>query len=981
MTAEAKDAVDEGLFSRQIYAIGMDAMKKLKASSVLISGVGGLGAEIAKDLILTGIDNITLLDDKVVEMADVGANFCVSESDIGKNRAVASRAKLAELNPMISVSVSTERLTTEIVSKFRCVVITDPRPQSELFEISDFCHANKIALVICETRGLFGCMFTDFGDCFCVADPTGVPPAKFTIHNIGCGEKTIITVEEEAHGLGLMDLVKFHGIEGVSELNGKVFPVTNVLTAARFEIDFDSSKCKYTSENSPGYGEEVIPEKKFEFKRFRDAIKDPGLTRMTDLCTIGRDQQVTLAFVTAQRQRDSKTTSDFCELAKAVNEELKLVEEVDESLMKEFDRESGAVIGGMCAFYGGVASHEILKAVSQKFTPIQQFLCLCYTQALPTGTIEYESKGDRYDSYRQVFGNAQQERMEKLNYFMVGAGALGCELLKDFAMAGFCTKGECVVTDMDSIEKSNLSRQFLFREADIGSMKSETAAKSVKLMNPSFNVVAHTNRLAPDTRSIYHDDFYEHLDGVCNAVDNMEARYFSDRLCQLYQKPLIDSGTLGPKAHMHVSIPCLTSCFSDRKREAGKGVAVCTIHYYVRNIDDAITWTKDRFNHQFTSIPQSVNKFIEDPDSFNKDLWAQLAEVNHFYSHDKCRTFEDCISWARQLFEQYFNFDIRDYTHKYPRDQIDPNTGAPFWNSTHRFPTPASYDPNNPMHATFVRSAAAIWAIAQNIEPVDLESVPSSAAKVAIPEWKYCEPTTGVASDQAVQELVLKLKKHNDGQHQLIVQQFEKDDETNHHIDFIWSCANIRAGNFDVAPVDRLEAKRIAGDIVPAMETTTAAITGLVTLELYKTHSIVKKPLSDFRSIYLNLSLGMYQFAEPMPCENRKCEMTNKERSQWDRWIVEGDLTISEFREKLKTDYNCKVSGISEAFANTLIWYEFSNTSVDAKISDIVAQLTGNKLSDGQHYIPLQVESPDDPWDGVSHEIVRFVPNILLKVK
>ena len=980
MTAEAKDAVDESLFSRQIYAIGMDAMKKLKASSVLISGMGGLGAEIAKDLILTGIDNITLLDDKVVEMADVGVNFCVSESDIGKNRAVASHPKLVELNPLLSVSVSTEPLTPKIVSNFKCVVITDPRPQSELFEISDFCHAHNIALLICETRGLFGCMFTDFGECFCVADPTGVPPQKFTIHNIGCGEKTVISVEDESHGLGYMDLVKFHGVEGVSELNGKVFPVTNVLTATRFEIDFDSSKCKYTSENSPGYGEQVIREAKFEFKPFREAIKDPGLTMLLDLCAFGRDQQVTLAFVTAQKQRDSKSTTDFCELAKAVNEELKLVEEVDESLMKEFERESGAVIGGMCAFYGGVASHEVLKAVSQKFTPIQQFLCVGYLPALPTGTIEYQPKGDRYDSYRQVFGNAQQERMEELNYFMIGAGALGCELLKNFALAGFCTKGECVVTDMDSIEKSNLSRQFLFREADIGSMKSEVAAKAAKLMNPSFKVVAHTNRLAQDTRSIYHDDFYEHLDGVCNAVDNMDARHFSDRLCQLYQKPLIDSGTLGPRAHMHVSIPCLTSCFSDVKREGGKGVAVCTIHYYVRNINDAITWTKDRFNHQFTSIPEAVNKFINEPDSFNKDLWTQLADVNHFYSHDKCRTFEDCISWARQLFERYFNFDIRDYTHKYPKDHIDPSTGSPFWNSTHKFPTPASYDPNNQMHATFVRAAAAIWANAQNIEPGDLESVPSSAAKVAIPEWKYCEPTTSDGSDEEVNELVRKLKEHNDGQ-QLVVQHFEKDDDANHHIDFIWSCANIRAANFEVAPVDRLEAKRIAGDIVPAMETTTAAITGLVTLELYKTHSIVKKPLSDFRAVFLNMSFGAFQFAEAMPCDHITCQMTHKERSQWDRWIVEGDLTVNQFREKLKTDYNCEIMAISEPFSNIMIWSEFSNTSADTKISDIVAQLTGQELSDGQHYIPLQVQSPDDPWDGVSHEIVKFVPNILLKVK
>lgn len=66
-----------------------------------------------------------------------------------------------------------------------------------------------------------------------------------------------------------------------------------------------------------------------------------------------------------------------------------------------------------------------------------------------------------------------------LNYFVVGAGAIGCELLKNFAMMGIGAEegGKITVTDMDLIEKSNLNRQFLFRPHDVQKTKSATAAK------------------------------------------------------------------------------------------------------------------------------------------------------------------------------------------------------------------------------------------------------------------------------------------------------------------------------------------------------------------------------------------------------------------------------------------------------------------------------------------------------------------------
>ena len=72
---------------------------------------------------------------------------------------------------------------------------------------------------------------------------------------------------------------------------------------------------------------------------------------------------------------------------------------------------------------------------------------------------------------------------------MVGAGATGCEFLKNFGMMGFCSDKNSLftVTDNDNIEISNLNRQFLFRKNNVGKSKSVIAVESVKKMNPNFN--------------------------------------------------------------------------------------------------------------------------------------------------------------------------------------------------------------------------------------------------------------------------------------------------------------------------------------------------------------------------------------------------------------------------------------------------------------------------------------------------------------
>ncbi|KAL3137662.1 hypothetical protein ABBQ38_004937 [Trebouxia sp. C0009 RCD-2024] len=148
----------------------------------------------------------------------------------------------------------------------------------------------------------------------------------------------------------------------------------------------------------------------------------------------------------------------------------------------------------------------------------------------------------------------------------VGAGGLGCELLKDLALTGF---GSIDVIDMDTIDVSNLNRQFLFRLKDVGKPKAEVAAERIRSRVAGVQVTPHFCRI--EEKPI---EFYEEFHVIILGLDSLEARrYMNQVACSLLAydtdgkpdlstvKPLVDGGTEGFKGHARVIIPGFTPCF------------------------------------------------------------------------------------------------------------------------------------------------------------------------------------------------------------------------------------------------------------------------------------------------------------------------------------------------------------------------------------------------------------------------------------
>jgi ubiquitin-activating enzyme E1 len=128
---------------------------------------------------------------------------------------------------------------------------------------------------------------------------------------------------------------------------------------------------------------------------------------------------------------------------------------------------------------------------------------------------------------------------------------------------GCSEQGKVTVTDNDNIEVSNLNRQFLFRKYNVGDSKSHVACNIAKEINRTLNVTDYKAYVSQETENVFNDDFWENLDFVVNAVDNIKARLYVDSRCVWYAKPLLESGTLGTKANSQMIIPYKTQCYGD----------------------------------------------------------------------------------------------------------------------------------------------------------------------------------------------------------------------------------------------------------------------------------------------------------------------------------------------------------------------------------------------------------------------------------
>ncbi|KAM7222764.1 hypothetical protein V8F06_001951 [Rhypophila decipiens] len=1008
--------IDEGLYSRQLYVLGHEAMKRMGASNVLIVGLKGLGVEIAKNIALAGVKSLTLYDPEPVAIADLSSQFFLRPDDVGNPRDQVTAPRVAELNAYTPVNIHNSASIGENLSqfdKYEVVVLTNT-PLDLQLAIGDYCHKKGIFVVSAETYGLFGSIFCDFGENFAVIDSTGENPVSGIVAGID-EEGLVSALDETRHGLEDGDYVTFSEIEGMEGLNGCEPRKVTVKGPYTFSIGDVSGLGQYKKN---GLYQQVKMPKFLNFKTISEAIKEPEFL-VSDWAKFDRPQQLHIgfqalhAFAKAQGRLPRPMNEDDAlvvinsakEFAKAEGIE----GEFDEKILKELSFQATGDLSPMAAFFGGLTAQEVLKAVSGKFHPIKQYMYFDSLESLPTKSARSEELckplGTRYDGQIAVFGKEFQDKIANVKQFLVGAGAIGCEMLKNWAMIGLGTgpEGKITVTDMDSIEKSNLNRQFLFRPKDVGQMKSDCAAHAVQAMNPDLkgHIVTLKERVSPETEHVFNEDFWKSLDGVTNALDNVEARAYVDRRCIFFHLPLLESGTLGTKGNTQVVLPRITESYSSSQDPPEQSFPMCTLRSFPNRIEHTIAWARELFETSFVKSAETANLYLTQPNYLQSTLKqggnekATLETLLNYLKDERPLTFEDCVQWARNLFEKEYANKIQQLLHNFPKDSVS-STGTPFWSGPKRAPDPLKFDPENRTHFSFLEAATNLHAFNYNINVKGkgktdylqaLDSMiipdfsPDSNVKIQADD-KDPDPNAASSSFDDTAELERLTAALPDPKSlagfKLTPVEFEKDDDTNYHIDFITAASNLRAENYKIEQADRHKTKFIAGKIIPAIATTTALVTGLVVLELYK---IIdgKDDIEQYKNGFVNLALPFFGFSEPIA--SPKVEYTGPNGKVtldkiWDRFEM-SDITLRELIddfEKRGLTISMLSSGVSLLYA-AFFPAAKRKDKYGMKLSQLVETVSKKPIPDHQKEVIFEVVTEDAAGEDVE------VPYLKVKIR
>ncbi|KAK9136295.1 hypothetical protein Syun_015625 [Stephania yunnanensis] len=389
------------------------------------------------------------------------------------------------------------------------------------------------------------------------------------------------------------------------------------------------------------------------------------------------------------------------------------------------------------------------------------------------------------------------EPIKNAKVLMVGAGGIGCELLKTLALSGFT---DIHIIDMDTIEVSNLNRQFLFRQSHVGQSKAKVARDAVLRFRPQINITPyHANVKDPE----FNVDFFKQFNVVLNGLDNLDARRHVNRLCLAADVPLVESGTTGFLGQVTVHIKGQTECYECQPKPAPKTYPVCTITSTPSKFVHCIVWAKDLlFAKLFGDKNQDNDLNVRSSDSANSSESAEDVFER--------RKDEDIEQYGQRIYDHVFGYNIEVAL-----------GNEETWKSRNR-PKPI-YSRDILLDKPFHQNGN----LNKDSETDDASSVSAMVClglKNPQDIWSLVEN-----SRVFLESLKLFFTKRAKDVGNLI---FDKDDQL--AVEFVTAAANIRASSFGIPMHSLFEAKGIAGNIVHAVATTNAIIAGLIVIEAIK---------------------------------------------------------------------------------------------------------------------------------------------------
>jgi len=418
---------------------------------------------------------------------------------------------------------------------------------------------------------------------------------------------------------------------------------------------------------------------------------------------------------------------------------------------------------------------------------------------------------DRY--IVQSLGASLTKRVKDARVLVVGAGGIGCELLKNLVCCGFgigyiqkMTTGAqdgadagsvpgtllgrtpgIVIVDLDTIDLSNLNRQFLFRKQHIKKSKAFVAKETASQFNPSVNIDAQHGSIFDST---YNVEFFEGFDLVFNALDNLAARRHVNRMCLAANVPLIESGTTGFNGQVQAISKNITECYDCNPKPVQKSFPICTIRSTPSQPIHCIVWAKSYLFPELFGTSEDDAPDMSVTEGDNAEEVAKLKEEAQALK--KIRSLMGTSDFAQAVFDKVFHDDIERL-----------RTMSEMWQS--RKPPESLKFGDVRGDEDLVKHGQALCM--QDQTTWELEE------NLAV----FCYSLDTLSSRVQAGEPVIE---------------FDKDDKDT--LDFVASAANLRSHIFGIPSHSEWEVKQMAGNIIPAIATSNALTASLSVMQAFK---------------------------------------------------------------------------------------------------------------------------------------------------
>lgn len=404
-----------------------------------------------------------------------------------------------------------------------------------------------------------------------------------------------------------------------------------------------------------------------------------------------------------------------------------------------------------------------------------------------------------------VFDEKLTGEIANSKILVVGAGGIGCEILKNLVLTGF---PYIEIIDLDTIDVSNLNRQFLFHKEHVGKSKAQVAKDSALSFNPNVNIIAHHDSVISNDYGV---SYFKQFNIVMNALDNRVARNHVNRMCLAANVPLVETGTAGYAGQVELIKKGLTQCYECQPKAPQKTFPGCTIRNTPSEPIHCIVWAKHLFNQLFgeEDPDQDVSPDTADPeaagDAGSSALTSEGTAAGNVQRRSTRAWAADTDYDPEKLFSKLFGDDIR-----------------------------------------YLLSMENLWKKRRPPVPLSWASLPGQAAPAqhsGLPDqrvWSVHECAQVFAASCTA--LRAELAARPAGDHLV----WDKDDKS--AMDFVTACANVRAHIFNIPTKSRFEIKSMAGNIIPAIATANAIVAGLAVL---RAQAVLAGHVHACSSVYL----------------------------------------------------------------------------------------------------------------------------------